>query len=127
FIIIIISIILFIINFNPSKWNTGVVAHLKEATEKEMTTYIGVIDRFVNEKAVILIENERKEIVMHKSDLPRDCREGTWLLISEHLDGSFTAIIQDELTNKNKKESKRLIEHLKNKKDPSLIKDKKWE
>lgn len=43
----------------------------------------GVLDRFEEDKAVILVEDKNQEIVINKNQLPANSKTGTWFTIKK--------------------------------------------
>lgn len=111
FIIIMLSVCLLIV-IDPSRWMTPIFALLQENNVTVESTLLGVVDRIEKQKATILIDSEKKEMIINPSYLPDKCGVGTWLLINKYSDGSYVINVQSELTNKNKEESKYLMEQL---------------
>jgi len=75
----------------------------------------GVIDRFEGDKAVILIEEDGKEITVLKSDLPEKCEQNTILKIEKKND-NYQIIERDEEARKNAQQtSADLLQALRNK------------
>lgn len=64
-----------------------------------------VIDRFENDKAILLFEDEEKSVIFPKKYLPRDVDEGDYLRIN--------IVADKEATNAARKEAKELLEKLK--------------
>lgn len=109
--IIILSVFLIIV-IDPSKWKTGVFALLQKEEFQEVKTYVGVIDRIVKKEAVILVDSTKSDLIISMTELPPHCTTGTWLLINEYSDGTYTMTVQNELTEKNKSKSHYLIQQL---------------
>lgn len=109
-IIIGLSVCLLIV-IDPTQWTTGTFALLQKNIQME-TNFIGVIDRFEKNKAIILIDNIKKELQIEKSQLPDNCKEGTWLLINKNSDDSYTIVVQSELTDNYNRQSKSLMRQL---------------
>src|SRR5690625_4913566 len=106
--IIILSSFLFIVT-NPFKWKLGASALLQDAPFKRLThTYIGVVDRIEYYQAVILLDGKKSELTFHINKLPIHCSVGTWFLVNEYSDGTYSIIVQEELTKKNKSKSNHL-------------------
>lgn len=73
----------------------------------------GVIDRIEeDERAVILMEEERKEITLPIDELPNDTREGSWVKIKVTEKGDLILSIHEENTRDEFENSKRLREKL---------------
>jgi len=78
-------------------------------------TVKGVLDRFENNIAVILIEEVNQELMVPKKNLPNKSYEGTWFLISITTDGFHILHIDKETTQTEKEKSLKLLKKLKNK------------
>ena len=85
----------------------------------------GVLDRFEDQgKAVILIEERQKELVVPESDLPKGSRENMWFTIEEQ-DGSFHIVaIDHEMTRKKATDAEKLVSKLQSKHNRSRFKRK---
>lgn len=84
----------------------------------------GVLDRFVNNQAVILIESDNEELIIDKNKLPNNSREGTWFNL-ERTQSCYTIIgINEELTVENKTDTNKLMNRLKKSKKTSKFKRK---
>jgi hypothetical protein len=57
-----------------------------------------VIDRFEEDKAVLLLWDEDKQIVVNRKSLPKMVKEGTWLLVDIEGDQVLSATIDEEET-----------------------------
>ncbi len=68
-----------------------------------MTT--AVIDRFEDDKAVLLVGKDEQEVVFPRQELPNDLNEGDYLRMDIFYDA--------EMTKKAMKESMRLLDELK--------------
>lgn len=110
--IVVLTFCLLIAYINPLKWEAGVFHYLKQTNKETIQTYVGVVDRIYKNKAIILIDSEKKEVIVNQDDLPTDCQEGTWLLIYVYSDGTYNIIAQQDLTEKNKRKSNMLINKL---------------
>lgn len=111
-IIIIILTVCLLIVIDPSKWTSGVFALLKERKNESVITVVGVIDRIESNQAVILIESEREELLVHTKHLPEDCYEGMWVIVNKYFNGTYQIKPQHDLTEKYNKKSKTLFNRL---------------
>lgn len=111
-IIVALSLCLLIVYVNPLKWEAGVFHFLKQTNKQTVQTYVGVVDRIYKNEAIILIDSEKKEMIVNQDDLPTDCQEGTWLYIYIYSDGTYNIIAQPNLTEENKWKSNMLINEL---------------
>ena len=57
-----------------------------------------VIDRFEGDKAVLLVGDESRPVVVERKSLPKKVREGTWLQVEIDGDSVLSATIDDEET-----------------------------
>lgn len=83
---------------------------------------LGVIDRFEAHQAVILIESEKREIIVTKNTLPLEAVEGTWLNITQTGQDAYTFQINMNQTNKQRSKAQSLREKLLNKNQKSAYK-----
>lgn|SRR5699024_3257493 len=111
-IIVVMSICLLIVYINPLKWEAGVFKFLKEVKTNNVQTYVGVVDKIINNKAIILLEGEKREMIINKAELPHDCKDGTWVLINIYSDETYDISVQKDLTEKNKRKSQMLFDQL---------------
>lgn len=83
----------------------------------------GVLDRFEENKAVILIEDQKQEIVIDKNQLPANSKTGTWFTIEKQGD-HYNFTIDQSKTEKEKQTSSDLIAKLRAKSGGSKFKKK---
>ena len=55
----------------------------------------GILDRFEGDKAVILIEEKKDELILPKSDLPVGSKVNTVFNVKEKNDGGYTVLSID--------------------------------
>lgn len=76
----------------------------------------GMLDRFENDQAVILLEDRNEEIIVHTKDLPVGSKKNTCFHIDIH-NGRYTILSIDTRTTKEQKQqSNDLMKELKAKK-----------
>lgn len=80
---------------------------------EEVEIMSGVIDRYVNDQAVILIEEINEEMIIERTSLPLDLREGTWLTVKQKKGEPTTYEVDEEKTNEQIKKSDDLLRKLK--------------
>ncbi|MFS0750628.1 DUF3006 domain-containing protein [Oceanobacillus sp. 1P07AA] len=84
----------------------------------------GIIDRFEKDFAVILVEEQKKEYLIKKSDLPTDCKINSVVQIDESNGHIYvTSDMQQEEQQHDKAAA--LRKALLNKNNPSKLKRKK--
>lgn len=85
----------------------------RRATDAEDLQIKGVLDRFEGERAVIIIEDWNKEIIVPRKNLPADSKENMWFHIEKE-DGELKVSSIDFTTYKQEQERVRgLMEMLK--------------
>ncbi|MBU5468330.1 DUF3006 domain-containing protein [Virgibacillus sp. MSJ-26] len=83
----------------------------------------GVLDRLEENKAVILIEESKQEIVINKNQLPANSVTGTWFTI-EKQEGRYHFTIDQAKTEQKKQTSSDLMAKLRTKSGGSKFKKK---
>jgi len=83
----------------------------------------GVLDRFEENKAVILIEDKKQEIVIDKNQLPANSVTGTWFTIEKNND-NYQLTVDQAKTEKEKQTSSDLMAKLREKSKGSKFKKK---
>lgn len=73
----------------------------------------GVIDRFEGDQSVILLEDIHEQIIIDRTDLPVDSKEGTWLMIEYVEEEIISLQIDHKKMIQRKEENKGLIMKLK--------------
>lgn len=73
---------------------------------------LGVIDRIEEDLAVILIEEEKRELVIPKDELPEHATTGTWLQITTIKADTYEFVINETKTNEQKTRVQHLREQL---------------
>ena len=77
--------------------------------------FSGVLDRFENNIAIILIEEIGEELIIAKDQLPENSSENTWFKIEKHA-GTYKVIaIDSDKTDQEAKKSLQLIKTLRQK------------
>lgn len=74
---------------------------------------LGVIDRYVNDQAVILLEEINEELVMDQMLLPPNADEGTWVIVKQEKGGIITFEVDEEKTNEQIKKTNKLLRKVK--------------
>lgn len=54
-----------------------------------------VIDRFEGDKAVLLVGDEQRSVIVDRSQLPKRVKEGEWLNAEFDDDGNLTHAVKD--------------------------------
>lgn len=91
--------------------------------EWEVSIVKGILDRFEENKAVILIEDQKEEIIVDKDILPENSDVSTWFDIKKQ-GGSYNLIIDPDLTHEKKQKATDLRAKLKAKSSGSKFKKK---
>lgn len=81
----------------------------------------GVLDRFEEDKAVILIEDHDEELVFDREILPENSHVGTWFDI-EKKSGAYNLTVNSDLTYEKKQQASDLRAKLKAKSKGSKFK-----
>ena len=85
----------------------------------------GVLDRFEDQgKAVILIEERQKELVVPDSDLPKGSQKNTWFTIEEQEGSFYIVAIDHEMTRKKAADTEALLNKLRSKQNSSRFRRK---
>ncbi|MBU9712136.1 DUF3006 domain-containing protein [Evansella tamaricis] len=63
-----------------------------------------VIDRIVEDKAVLLVGDEEKELIIQKSHLPEEAMAGTWIKVTMSDNGEFQSAVIDHMETNETKE-----------------------
>lgn len=84
----------------------------------------GILDRFENDSAVILIEEEKEELIVPKRDLPKGSKVNTYFVIEKNFNGYEIVGIDEEKTILERKKSSSLMDRLKAKRKTSKFKKK---
>lgn len=85
----------------------------------------GVLDRFEDqEKAVILIEEIEKELVVSRSDLPKGSQKNTWFTIEKQDELFHIVAIDHEMTRKKAADTEALLNKLRSKQNSSRFRRK---
>jgi len=82
-----------------------------EIEQKESVTK-GIIDRMYDGKAVILLESEKKEIIVNEKNLPEGSEVNTWLYIEMKEEVYHVHSIDYRKTKKEKEKTKLLLQQL---------------
>jgi len=82
----------------------------------------GVLDRFENNKAVILIENTNEELIMDRSLLPAGSSVNTYFTLKKKNKEYIITKIDKEATEKQAQKSSELMKKLRNKSSGSKFK-----
>lgn len=83
----------------------------------------GVLDRFEENKAVILIEDQKQEIVVDKDILPKNSDVSTWFDIEKQKE-HYTLTIDTDMTKQKKQKATDLRAKLRAKSSGSKFKKK---
>jgi hypothetical protein len=84
----------------------------------------GILDRFENDSAVILIEEEKEELIVPKRDLPKGSKVNTYFVIEKNFNGYEIVGIDEEKTILEREKSSSLMDRLKAKRKTSKFKKK---
>ncbi|PAV30833.1 hypothetical protein CIL05_03685 [Virgibacillus profundi] len=78
----------------------------------ESTQYKGMLDRFEQHQAVILIEELNKELILPRHKLPSGSKENTWFTIEKQGKAFEIVSIDSKKTLKEAEETKDLMEKI---------------
>lgn len=84
----------------------------------------GILDRFENDSAVILIEEEKEELIVPKRYLPKGSKVNTYFVIEKNFNGYEIVGIDEEKTILEREKSSSLMDRLKAKRKTSKFKKK---
>ncbi|HLQ82256.1 MAG TPA: DUF3006 domain-containing protein [Pseudogracilibacillus sp.] len=79
----------------------------------------GVLDRFENNHAVILIASNHDELIINQTELPSGSKEGTWFNLEKTTHTYIITSINHALTKKMQTETEDLMQQLKKTKKTS--------
>jgi Ser/Thr protein kinase RdoA (MazF antagonist) len=82
----------------------------------------GVLDRFEDNKAVILIENTKEELIMDRSLLPAESSVNTYFTLKKKNEEYIITKIDKEATEQQAQKSSELMKKLRNKSSGSKFK-----
>lgn len=84
----------------------------------------GVIDRFENDKAIVLIEKQNDELMIPIDQLPEGCRPNTYLTLKKQAGKVIVQSIDHDKTKQETQKSADLLAKLRNKSSGSKFKKK---